>query len=386
MSGITQPLVTDAVVVGGGPVGLFQVFQLGLLGLHAEIIDVLPDAGGQCMALYPDKPIYDIPGVPRCTGRELTAQLLAQARPFMPADPATGRPRNLHLRHQVETLAVVDPSAGSSAGASAAASPDSHPRFALTTDRGLHLHASAVFIAAGAGAFVPRAWPIPGLPADAPIANLHHDLGDTSAVAPWAGQHVAVAGGGDEALQAVIDLSEAPADRQPAAITLIHRRDQFQAEPVLEAQVRALLARGRVTLAIGVPQGAATHHDGNDGATRLRSVDLLGPDGQTRTLPLDHLIVRLGLSPKLGPINQWGLPMERKQLGVSPATFETAIPGIHAVGDINTYPGKKRLLLCGFHEATLAAYAAAARLRPDEPQHLQYTTTSTLLHRRLGLE
>jgi thioredoxin reductase (NADPH) len=363
---------TDVVVIGAGPVGLFQVFQLGLLGLSCEVVDVLPEAGGQCVALYPDKPIYDIPGVPVCSGRELAAQLLTQARPFLPLDPATGRSAHLHLGQQVMAL-----------------SQDATPGFTLQTTSGQVFKARAVVIAAGAGAFVPKALPLPGLPADAPPpANLHHHLPVDGPPVPWAGQHLVVAGGGEEALQTVLDLSQASDDTRPSRITLLHRRDQFQAEPALDTAVRALITQGRVELALGVPQNVelAWSDAGVNAPPALTSITVLGPDSQPRTLPLNHLLVRLGLSPKLGPLADWGLPMERKQITVDTATYGTSLQGIHAVGDINTYPGKKRLLLCGFHEATLAAHALLARLRPDEPQHLQYTTTSTLLHQRLGVK
>ncbi len=359
-----MPMIqTDAVVIGAGPVGLFQVFQLGLLGWQAHVVDVLPEAGGQCVALYPDKPIYDIPGVPVCTGRQLTEQLLAQAAPFLHG------PSNLHLNQQVESLRIDD---------SDDAQPQSQARIHVHTSRGVHLLTKAVFIAAGAGAFVPRALPIPGLDAaDAPV-NLHHHLPPPEQIAPWAGQHLVIAGGGDEALQSVLDVLASPQAQRPARLSLLHRRDQFQADAALEQQVRSLIEQGQVHLVLGVPQGAT--QQGPD----LTALSLLHADG-TSTLCLDHLLVRLGLSPRLGPLTDWGLHLERKQVSVNPATFATNLPGVFAVGDINTYPGKKRLLLCGFHEATLAAHAAAHAIHPDAPQHLLYTTTSPLLHERLGL-
>ncbi len=367
---------TDAVIIGAGPVGLFQLFQLGLLGVKAEVIDVLPEPGGQCAALYPDKPIYDIPGVPVCTGRELTQQLLAQARPFLRRGAGEERPANLHLGTQVSSLSA-------------------HPTgFELSTTTGQHFHAWTVFIAAGAGAFVPKALAIPGVPTDASAAalagatgadalppNLHHQLPTDGASAPWAGQHLVIAGGGDDALQTVLEVLAAPEAQRPARLTLLHRRDQFQADPTLDAQVRPLISQGRVTLALGVPSGAL--RDTSD--HRLQSLTLLGADGE-QTLPLDHLLVRQGLSPKLGPIADWGLHLDRKQIVVDTATFATSVEGLYAVGDINTYPGKKRLILCGFHEAALAAHAASSRLQPDAPQHLQYTTTSSLLQQRLGVK
>ncbi len=352
---------TDALVIGAGPVGLFQVFQLGLLGLKAEIVDVLPHAGGQCTALYPDKPIYDIPGVPVCTGRELTQQLLAQAAPFLPADAPGAPPRNLHLGHMVSELRAL-PEGG----------------FEIQTDKGLLAQARAVFIAAGAGAFVPRGLNLPDLDN---ASNLHYFLPEQAdATMPWAGQHLLIHGGGDEALAAALDMVQHPDPAQrPARLSLLHRRDPFQADDELDKQVRALMASGQIELVVGMPVAAQVE------GGQLRALQILGPDGQTRTQHLDHLLVRLGMSPKLGPLTTWGMALERKQVAVSTASFESSIPGIHAVGDINTYPGKKRLLLCGFHEATLAAHHAAAALNPDAPQHLLYTTTSPLLHQRLGV-
>ena len=358
---------TDALVIGAGPVGLFQAFQLGLLGLSVEVVDALPFAGGQCMALYPDKPIYDVPGVPVCTGRELTQLLLSQAAPFLPASEAEGphARQHLHLGQLVQSLAAT-----------------ADGTWAVTTDRGLTFLAQSVLIAAGAGAFLPRGLGVAELDG---ALNVHHHLSeDDIAAPPWAGQQLVVAGGGDEALSAVLAIAQtAQAAHRPSRLTLLHRRDVFQADAALEATVRELIAQGRVHLEIGLPQSAERHSAVEGDAVGALSV--LGTDGQTRSLPLDHLLVRLGLSPKLGPLSTWGMALERKQVSVSTATFATSLPRVHAVGDINTYPGKKRLLLCGFHEATLAAHALAVELRPDAPSHLLYTTTSPVLHQRLGV-
>ena len=349
---------TDAVVIGAGPVGLFQVFQLGLLGLKAHLIDVLPEVGGQCVALYPDKPIYDVPGVPLCTGRELARLLLTQARPFLPLDAASGQCEQVHLGHLVSEV-----------------QPSGDGQFVVRTDQGLQVRARAVFVAAGAGAFVPRTLNLPALEG---AQNLHYHLDDVT-ISALAGQHVMISGGGDEALSAALALSALPGGQRPSSLTLLHRRDQFQADPELDAQVRQLLASGRLKLVLGMPTDALVQ----DG--QARSVTVLGGGSASREVSFDHLLVRQGMSPKLGPVSQWGMNLERKQVSVSAATFESSTPGIYAVGDINTYPGKKRLLLCGFHEATLAAHAAAAALNPEAPQHLLYTTTSPLLHQRLGV-
>ncbi len=358
---------TDALVIGAGPVGLFQAFQLGLLGLSVEVVDALPFAGGQCMALYPDKPIYDVPGVPVCTGRELTRSLLRQAAPFLPPSEVEGphAHQHLHLGQLVQSLATT-----------------ADGTWSVTTDHGLTFSAKSVLIAAGAGAFLPRGLGVPELDG---ALNVHHHLSEDDSVAPaWAGQQLVVAGGGDEALSAVLAIAQtAQAAHRPSRLTLLHRRDVFQADAALEAAVRDLIDQGSVQLAIGMPQSAERHSAGDGDA--VRALSLLGADGQTRSLPLDHLLVRLGLSPKLGPLSTWGMALERKQVSVSTATFATSLPRVHAVGDINTYPGKKRLLLCGFHEATLAAHALAVELRPDAPSHLLYTTTSPVLHQRLGV-
>ena len=361
---------TDALVIGAGPVGLFQAFQLGLLGLKVQVVDALPQAGGQCMALYPDKPIYDVPGVPRCTGRELTSLLLEQALPFMPVDPASGQRPNLHLGQQVESLTQADGG------------------WQVTTSKGWACLARSVVIAAGAGAFVPRGLGVAELDG---ARNLSHQLpGEFAAESPgtaahsakpaWAGQHLVIAGGGDEALTAALSVAQAEPAHRPARITLLHRRDAFQAEPETEAAARALIDAGTVQMVLGMPQGARREGD------LIQALQLLGPDGQPFDLPLDHLLVRLGLSPKLGPLTRWGLDLERKQVRVDTATFSSSLAGVHAVGDINTYPGKKRLLLCGFHEATLAAHAIATALNPEAPPHLLYTTTSPVLRQRLGVQ
>lgn len=184
----------------------------------------------------------------------------------------------------------------------------------------------------------------------------------------------------------MLSASRAEPAHRPARITLLHRRDAFQAEPEAEAAVRALIQSGDVQLVLGVPQGARLTPASTGPGRRIEALQLLGSDSQSFELPLDHLLVRLGLSPKLGPLTQWGMALERKQVRVDTATFETSLAGVHAVGDINTYPGKKRLLLCGFHEATLAAHAIATALNPDAPPHLLYTTTSPVLHQRLGVK
>lgn len=338
---------TQAVVVGTGPVGLFQAFQLGLQEVDTHLVDALPHPGGQCAELYPDKPIYDIPGLPVCTGQELTDRLLAQMAPFR---------QPLHLGQQVQTFTRL---------------PDG--RFQLRTSAGLVFVTHTVFIAAGVGAFVPRKPAVPGLEAFEGL-QVHHLGPDAAALA---GQHVVVMGGEDAALHTLLDLL---ASGTCASLTLLHRTDKFKADPTLEAAVRTALANGQVRLALGQPVGLELARD-----DRLAALQVATPTDTTDRLPLDALLPRLGLSPKLGPLADWGLPLERKLLPVSTDTFSTTEAGVFAVGDINTYPGKRKLILCGFHEATLAAFAAAAIVHPERRVLLQYTTTSPRLHELLGV-
>lgn len=341
------PLVADAIVIGAGPVGLFQVFQLGLQGLRCHVIDALPHAGGQCAELYGDKPIYDIPGLLVCTGQELSERLLAQTAPFQP---------QWHLGQQAAALTAL---------------PDGG--FVVETDAGTRLAARAVFVAAGVGAFVPRTLKAPGLDAWEG-RQVHHASTDPGG---FAGQAVVVHGGGEPAVAQVLALADADA-QAPSRITLQHRRDVFDAPPALLERLQALRAAGRVEVAVG--QITASESDQG----RLSALCLLGPDEQAQRLPLDHLVVRLGLVPRLGPLADWGLALERKQVPVDPATLATQVPGLYAVGDVVHYPGKRKLIVSGFHEATLAAFAAAEALA-GEKIPLEYTTSSAKLQRRLGV-
>ncbi|PTT80787.1 ferredoxin--NADP(+) reductase [Pelomonas sp. HMWF004] len=342
------PLIeTDALVIGAGPVGLFQVFELGLLGISAQVVDALPHVGGQCVELYADKPIYDVPGLPVCSGRELIERLQQQLRPFSPG---------LHLGHEVSQL-----------------QPQPDGRFMAETASGQRLLAKTVFIAAGVGAFQPKRLRVDG--AEALVGRHIHYQADTL---PAAGQQVLVIGGEEAAVQAAVELAEAGL---AASVTLLHRRDAFKAPAQTLARLQALRDQGAVRVEAGQPL-ALRLNDGGD----LEGLDILDSAGETRTVPASQLLVRLGLSPRLGPIAEWGLALERKLVPVDTARFETALPGLYAVGDINTYPGKRKLLVSGFHEATLAAFAAAERVFPGQPIHLQYTTTSPKLHERLGVQ
>lgn len=341
----TAPLDTDALVIGAGPVGLFQVFELGLQGIHAHVVDALPHAGGQCVELYADKPIYDVPGLPVCSGRELVERLQQQIRPFAP---------RLHLGQEVNVLQA-----------------QADGRYLVGSSSGRQWLARTVFIAGGVGAFQPKRLRLEGAEA-LEGRHVHHRLDALD----LAGQRVIVLGGEAPAVAAAVEIAEAG---QAAGVALLHRKDAFKAPADLLTRLQALREAGRVQVEVGQPL-ALRQEDG-----RLLGLDILDGASQTRTVAADHLLVRLGLSPRLGAIADWGLALERKLLTVDTARFETSLPGVYAVGDINHYPGKRKLLVSGFHEATLAAFAAAERVFPGQPVHLQYTTTSPKLHERLGV-
>ncbi|MEO6292376.1 MAG: NAD(P)/FAD-dependent oxidoreductase [Burkholderiaceae bacterium] len=344
-----QPIETDALIIGAGPVGLFQAFELGLLGISAHIVDALPAAGGQCIELYPDKPIYDIPGTLATSGRQLVASLLEQLKPFKVP---------FHLHQQVDTL-----------------ERQADGRFLVQTSANAAFLTTTIVIAAGVGAFQPKKLTVEGLDAYLGTQLFYHLAIAERAKAKFAGKHVVVVGGDDAAVDAAIAL----AHTESAKVTLLHRRDVYSVEPDKLGVLKSLSSGGKLQLKVGQITGLG---EANGLLTTVQVTDV---DGQMAALPLDALLVYQGISPKLGPISNWGLAMDRKQLAVDTEKFQTSEAGIFAVGDINTYPGKKKLILCGFHEAALASFAAAALVFPDTPALLQYTTTSTLLHQRLGV-
>ena len=344
-----SPIETDALIIGAGPVGLFQVFELGLLGISAHVIDVLPHVGGQCMALYPDKPIYDIPGLPRCTGRELTDRLQTQAKPFAPT---------FHLRQQVTGVVRM---------------PDQ--RLQVQTSQPQTFITRSLIIAAGVGAFLPRSLSLEGLSNLEGRQVFHQSDGRPDPTA----LHPVVVGGDDDALATAILLTQQASKVPAQRVTLLHRRNTLDASQDLQAELHRLQVDGKIDFVLGQVTGLGLQEQ------HLQSLQIATPEGATHDLPCDALWILLGLSPQLGPIAQWGLAMARKQLSVDTERFATSEPGIFAVGDINTYPGKRKLILSGFHEATLAAYAVAAHLRPGEKIPFEYTTASPRLHQRLGV-
>lgn len=346
---MSQAIETDAVIVGAGPVGLFQVFELGLLEIKAHIIDSLAYPGGQCIELYPDKPIYDIPAVPVCTGKELTDNLLKQIEPF----GAT-----FHLGQEVSVVEKRDDG-----------------RFFVQTSKGTQFLTKTIFIAAGVGAFQPRLLKVDGLD-KYDGSQLFYRVRDP---AQFAGKNLVIVGGGDSALDWTLNFVQ-DGPHKAESVILIHRRDGFKAAPASVARMRELCEAYEMQFIVGQVTGIDERDE------RLVGVKVTGGDGVTRVVPMDMLLVFFGLSPKLGPIANWGLEIERKQLVVDTEQFSTSVPGIFAVGDINTYPGKKKLILSGFHEAALAAFGAAPIIFPDKRIHLQYTTTSPKLHKVLGVE
>jgi thioredoxin reductase (NADPH) len=334
---------TDVLIIGAGPVGLFAVFELGLLGLRAHVVEAMPAIGGQCIELYPDKPIYDIPALPVCGARELVERLQQQIRPFAP------------VFHTGETVVRV--------------AREADGTFLAETSGGLRFGAGAIVVAAGLGAFAPRkltlaqAAPLEGV-------SIHYKVADA---ALFDGREIVVAGGGDSALDWAIEL----ADR--AHVVLVHRSAKFRAAPASIAKMQAICAAQRMQLLEG--EIAGLEADG----TALRAVRVQTRGGLVRRVEASQLLVLWGLHPSLGPIASWGLGLDKSQIVVDTARFATNVPGIFAIGDINTYPGKRKLILSGFHEAALAAFAIKEHLNPGEKVHLQYTTTSPALQRRLGV-
>ena len=347
-----SPVETDVAVIGAGPAGLFAAFQLGLLGLKCQIIDALDRAGGQCVELYGDKALYDIPGLPEVSGSALAERLLDQVAPFEP---------RFHLRQTVTSL--TSPRRPSD-------------RFELCTTAGLKLHPRAVIIAAGVGAFEPRPLQAEGSEA-LHSPELLFDPDHPALTDP--ARSILIIGGGEEAAWAAQDLSRRRA-AQSLPINLLHRRSVLSASPESLANLNTLTDAGALRLIVGMLQSVAPRQDGG---VKTR-IDRLDEAGTILEIEVDHLLVCQGRSQRLGPVRDWGLELIRKQLPVDPASLSTSHPGLFAIGDIASYPGKKKLIVCAFHEATLVAYAVATYLDPtgQEPP-LLYTSSSSELQNRL---
>jgi thioredoxin reductase (NADPH) len=335
---------TEVVIVGAGPCGLFQVFELGLLGIKAHILDSLEKPGGQCAELYPEKPIYDIPALPSVGAQELVDRLLEQIKPFH---------AQMHFGQEVT---VVRKRADG--------------RFDVETAGGLKFDAGTIVIAGGVGSFQPRRLGVEGVDAFEGGQIFYR----VKVAAEFHDQRLVIFGGGDSALDWTLALAD-----KAASLTLVHRRAEFRAAPASVAKMQALAGAGKMRFIEGTAQSLMT-----DGAT-LAGVRVKDQAGEVHELPADRLLAFFGLAPKLGPIAEWGMELEKKALKVDTEKFQTSVPGIFAVGDINTYPGKKKLILSGFHEAALAAFAIQAHLYPGKRQFLQYTTTSPVMHQRLGV-
>lgn len=343
--GASAPAATDAdvLIIGAGPVGLFAVFELGLLDLKCHLIDILDRPGGQCAELYPEKPIYDIPAYPSISAQSLVDRLMEQIAPFSPTFSFSQMVTALTRR------------------------PDG--RFLVETDVGEHFTASVVVVAAGGGSFQPKRPPIAGIEAYEG-ESVHYAVRRMEA---FRGQRLAIVGGGDSALDWTLNLHPL-AER----ITLIHRRDDFRAAPDTVNKMRALVEAGEMDLLIGQVSGLR----GGNGA--LEAITVKGDAGETE-IACTRMLPFFGLTMKLGPISQWGLNLDQNLIPVDTERFETSEPGIFAIGDINTYPGKLKLILSGFHEAALMAQAAKRIVAPGERIVFQYTTSSTKLQRKLGV-
>ena len=337
---------TDVIIIGAGPCGLFAVFELGLLDLRCHLVDILDKPGGQCAELYPEKPIYDIPALPVCTGQELTDRLLEQIAPFDPV---------FHYGQMAEGLEKLDDGS-----------------WLLTTSEGTKLNAPVIVIAAGGGSFVPKRPPLADLDAYEATGGVQYAVRRRDTLA---GKKLIIAGGGDSALDWTVNLVDIA-----ESVTLVHRRDDFRAAPDTVAKMRALVAEGRVNLHIGQLKGL----DGPDGKLSHVLVQEPGADAPT-ALAADVLLPFYGLTMTLGPIAEFGLNLEENLIPVDTERFETSEPSIFAVGDINYYPGKLKLILSGFHEAALMAHAAHGIVHPEKKIRFQYTTSSSALQEKLGV-
>src|SRR5215469_4173734 len=335
---------TDVVILGAGPVGLFAVFELGLLDLKAEVVDILDRPGGQCTELYPEKPIYDVPGLPVVSGQELTDRLMQQIKPFKPG---------FHFSQMASSLERRDDG-----------------RWKLSTDAGTDLVAPVVVIAAGAGTFVPKRPPLAGIDVFEG-KSVHYAVRKMDALRD---KNIVIAGGGDSALDWTINL--APIAQ---SLTLVHHRDGFRAAQHSVNQMRELAAEGKI--AFHVASVKALHGSGG----QLEAVTLAGADKKEWRHDCDAFLPFFGLTIKLGPIADFGLNLHENLIPVDSARFESATPGIFAVGDVNSYAGKLKLILSGFHEAALMAQAAFHICRPNEKLRFQYTTSSSSLQKKLGV-
>jgi thioredoxin reductase (NADPH) len=342
---MSEPIKTDVLIIGAGPIGLFAVFELGLLDMRCHLVDILDKIGGQCAELYPEKPIYDIPGVPYTSAQGLVDALMQQIKPFNP---------QFHLGEMVERVEKIG-----------------DPLFRVTTDQGKQFEAKTVVIAAGGGSFQPKRPPIPGVePYEG--KSIFYAVRKMEA---FRDKRILVVGGGDSALDWTLNL--APIAKH---LTLLHRRSEFRAAPDSVNKMMALVGEGKIDFVLGQVSGL----EGDDG--RIAKAIVKRNDGSDFHIACDALLPFFGLTMKLGPVADWGIALKDGELiPVDTAAFETSVPGIFAIGDINWYPGKVKLILSGFHEATLAAQKAYHYVYPDKRLVFQYTTSSSSLQKKLGV-
>jgi thioredoxin reductase (NADPH) len=341
---MSEPIKTDVLIIGAGPCGLFAVFELGLLDIKAHLIDILDKVGGQCAELYPEKPIYDIPAMPIVSGQGLTDALMRQIEPFKPT---------FHLGEMVETIERIG-----------------EPLFRVVSDQGKVFETKLIVVAAGGGSFQPKRPPVPGIEAYEGTSVFYA----VRRMDRFRDKRLLIVGGGDSALDWTLNL--APVARH---VTLMHRRDQFRAAPDSVNKMRALVEQGAIDLKLG----QVTSLEGDGGV--LRAAHAKPDKGEPYRVDCDVMLPFFGLTMKLGPVANWGLNVAEDVIPVDTAAFETNVPGIFAIGDISTYPGKLKLILCGFHEAALMAQKAYHYVFPDKRLVFQYTTSSTSLQKKLGV-
>ncbi len=341
---MTEAIKTDALIIGAGPCGLFAVFELGLLDIKCHVVDILEKIGGQCAELYPEKPIYDIPGIPYITGHGLAEALMAQIKPFNP---------NFHLGEMVERVEKIG-----------------EPSFRVTTDAGKVFETKIVVIAAGGGSFQPKRPPVPGIEAYEGVSVFYA----VRKMDVFRNKRLLIVGGGDSALDWLLNL-------QPIVknLTLVHRRDQFRAAPDSVNKMKALVADGKIEFKLG----QVTALEGKGG--QLAGAIVRPDKGDPYRIDCEVMLPFFGLTMKLGPVADWGVTLAGELIPVDTAAFETNISGIFAIGDINTYPGKLKLILSGFHEGALMAQKAHGYVFPDKRLVFQYTTSSTSLQKKLGV-
>ncbi len=333
---------TDVVIVGAGPVGLFAVFELGLLNIKCHLIDNLDKVGGQCAELYPEKPIYDIPSRPIITGQDLTDELLKQIEPFQPT---------FHLNQQVDQLSK------------------SEYGWIVLTSTGTTIEAKCVVIAAGAGSFVPRKPPIENID-KFENTNVFYAIRDKSM---FENKSLLIAGGGDSALDWTNELSKI------SNVTLMHRRKDFRAAPDSVSKMQELESEGKINFLKGIIKDIKN-------SSNKKIIVSYQEDKNMSDIEVDYLIPFFGLKMELGPISEWGLNLHENLINVDTEKFETSVPSIFAIGDINWYPGKLKLILSGFHEAALMAQECFKYCFPDKKNKFQYTTSSKDLQKKLGVK